>query len=108
MSFAAALSYLAAICAGGLALALVFRGGRSVAPMSFVAGMAAFALESLFSGLTAEAVLPESVATWQNMRLAVLAVLPGIWLLFSLTYARADARAFLAKWYWVGALVVTA
>ncbi|PYJ08040.1 MAG: PEP-CTERM system histidine kinase PrsK, partial [Verrucomicrobia bacterium] len=38
---------------------------------------------------------------WQTLELATMAFLPGIWLVFSLTYARGNDREFLAKWRWV-------
>ncbi len=38
---------------------------------------------------------------WQNWRLLTMSFLPAIWLLFSLSYSRGNAREFLAKWRWV-------
>lgn len=38
------------------------------------------------------------VAIWQRYKLMGIALQPGIWLLFSLAYARGNARDFLAKW----------
>lgn len=41
---------------------------------------------------------PEEITYWQKWRLTVMSFLPGIWLLFSLTYARGNFLDFLKKW----------
>ncbi|MDE3068165.1 MAG: PEP-CTERM system histidine kinase PrsK [Verrucomicrobiota bacterium] len=81
-----------------LAVAVAWQAGRSLAPWAFVAGMLAFAAESLFYGLTVDAVLPDEMVYWQDWGLMAMSLLPGIWLFFSLTYARGNYREFLAKW----------
>ena len=40
-------------------------------------------------------------SSWQNAEWVALAMLPGPWLLFSLTYARGNYREFLKKWSFV-------
>jgi putative PEP-CTERM system histidine kinase len=94
---------LLAFVAGLLALIVAVWGaarGRQTAPKwSFVLGMLVLALESLFSGLAAYSEQGgESVKYWQQWRLAAMSLLPGIWLMFSLSYARGNARDFLAAW----------
>ena len=61
--------------------------------------MAVLAAENVFTGLSATAGFPEEVEIhyWQMWRLLAMSVLPGAWLLFSLTYARGNARSFLVK-----------
>jgi putative PEP-CTERM system histidine kinase len=44
------------------------------------------------------AVLPEDILFWHRLRLLAMAWLPGICLLFSLTYARANYEDFLRRW----------
>ena len=60
--------------------------------------MAVLAAEAIFSGLTAVTAAPEEVVYWQQWRFQALSVLPGVWLIFSLSYARGNAREFLVKW----------
>ena len=92
------LAFVSAFVAAALALAIVLLERRSPARWFFVAGMAVLAVESVFSGLAAGAVLPERVAHWQTWRLCALSFLPETWLLFSLSYARGNARESLVKW----------
>lgn len=63
--------------------------------------MVVLALESLFTGFSIQAVTPDKVILWQRWRWGAAALLPGSWLLFSLSFPRADFRSTLAKWKWV-------
>ena len=98
MSHASIIAFGSALFGGGMALATTFKARRSLPHWSFVAGMAALAAESLFSGLAANSVLLETVAYWQGYTFLAMAFLPGCWLCFSLTYARGNYREFLARW----------
>jgi putative PEP-CTERM system histidine kinase len=60
--------------------------------------MAVLAGEGICSGLTASATSMEEFVRWQQWRLMALSLLPGVWLLFSLSYARGNPRMFVAKW----------
>jgi putative PEP-CTERM system histidine kinase len=60
--------------------------------------MSLLAVESLGSALAEGAQTPDEMLIVQQRRLIALALIPGIWLLFSLTYARGKAREFLGKW----------
>ena len=71
---------------------------RSVAHLSFVAGMVLLAVESIFCGLTATASQPADLVSWQNWRLLTMSFLPGVWLFFSLCYGRGNHREFLSQW----------
>jgi putative PEP-CTERM system histidine kinase len=81
-----------------LALGAAVRAHRSPDRWAFVAGMAVLAVERTLSGLMAGAVSPLAAYNWQIWRLSALTLFPGLWLLFSLTYARGNAREFLRKW----------
>lgn len=98
MTAAAALNFASALFAGLLALTLFSRQFRSLPRWAFSAGMLALAAESLFSGLAARSVLLEAVAHWQGLAFLAMAFLPGLWLLFSLTYARGNSGEFLSRW----------
>jgi putative PEP-CTERM system histidine kinase len=61
--------------------------------------MLVLALESVFSGMSVDAVLPGRVIHWEILRLIAMSFLPGIWLLFSLCYSRGNAAEYLARWW---------
>jgi putative PEP-CTERM system histidine kinase len=98
MSTAVTLAYVSAACAGVVMLIAAFRGWRSVSVWFFGVGMAVFAAESVFVGLGTDAVLREEASRWQAWRLAAMSLLPCVWLFFSLSYARGNAREFLRRW----------
>ena len=98
MTAAALLAFSGAAFALLLAVAVLWQERRSLAHWAFAAGMAALAVESLFSGFAANSLLPETVAQWQGWAFLAMAVLPGFWLLFSLSYARGNYREFLMRW----------
>jgi putative PEP-CTERM system histidine kinase len=92
------LAYCGALLAAAMAVAVFLQGRRSVTHWSFAFGMVVLALEALWTGLSADSLLPNQVAYWQQWRLYTLSLLPGPWLLFALSYARGEAGKFLYKW----------
>jgi putative PEP-CTERM system histidine kinase len=107
MSNADTLIWVAVVCTGALGLYVVGLEPRCLARWSFAIGTLIFAMESAFFGLTVTAVTAERMVYWQNWALLAKAFLPGIWLLFSLTYARGNGREFLASSrYWLMAAFV--
>jgi len=94
------LAYTSAGCGGALALAAALRARRVIARWAFAGGMTVLAAENVFTGLSAMAGFPEEaeIHYWQIWRLIAMSLLPGTWLLFSLSYARGNARNFLVKW----------
>lgn len=98
MNLDTALAYLSAALGGLLALGAALRAGRAVDRWAFVAGMAVLAMERVSCGLLAGATGPFAMFQWQLWRLTADACLPGIWLLFSLSFARVNAREFLRQW----------
>jgi len=98
MNYADILAWAGSICGGALALFVVWQARRSLVPWLFVAGMLVLTAECFFFGLTVTAISPEEMAYWQDWRLVAGAFLPGIWLLFSLSYARGNFRGYLRAW----------
>jgi hypothetical protein len=94
----ALLHYSAAAFCAGVAFFGLFRDHRSFVHRIFALGMVILALESYFMGLSAHAIFPEQAVRWQIWRLTAAALLPGTWLLFSLSFGREDYRPHLAKW----------
>jgi len=71
-----------------LAVVAAWRKRLSVAGWCFAAGMLTFALESGFSAMQRNAVLPDDAVFWGAAAVITRSFLPGIWLWFSFTYSR--------------------
>jgi putative PEP-CTERM system histidine kinase len=98
MSSTVFVSFASALVSTLLASAVIARGKRSIASWLFFAGMLCLAGNSLLDGLSQRTDEVVQVLFWQKWSMAVQALLPGIWLSFSLTYSRGNYRDFLAKW----------
>jgi putative PEP-CTERM system histidine kinase len=94
-------SFASALLCGALASVVVFRNRRSYVHGVFAIGMIALALEQTFIGMSLRAALPFEVLDWQRLRFIATAFLPGIWIVFSLIYGRANYKEFAASWKWV-------
>src|SRR5215472_13181663 len=97
MNVSSALGYAAALSCSIVALAAVIRTRHTFASWSFAVGMFLFAIESLLTGFSFRADAPDTIAFFQTLALLTKAFLPGVWLVFSLTYSRANYREFLAR-----------
>ena len=105
MNIATMLAYASAIFCGAVAFTVVWNERRSLVHLVFVAGMALLALESIFNGLSWEATAVSWDATniqqmvrWQHWKLWTSSLLPGVWLLFALSYGRGNYQEFLKRW----------
>jgi putative PEP-CTERM system histidine kinase len=98
----------AGMFSAALAAAAACRKQRSVASWCFSLGMLIFALESLFGAIGNDSPLPQKAAFWETLSLIAKSFLPGIWLLFSLTYSRANYRDFVvrSRWLLIGAFSI--
>jgi len=105
MNLDTVLAYISATLAAILALGAAKRAHQAVDRWAFVAGMIVLAVERLSCGLAARAILPLDVFQWQIWRLTADAFLPGVWLFFSLSFARGNAGEFLRRWIIVLLLV---
>ena len=101
MPTAEILAYVSAASAGVVALIAYLRAGRSIAGGAFVVGMLTLMVERIFIGLAVHAALPEMLSLYQQYSGLAASLLPGFWLLFSLTYARENAREFIHRWRWL-------
>jgi putative PEP-CTERM system histidine kinase len=107
MSLPEVLSFAAAYFSLIVAVAVLFRDRHSIHHRIFAAGMLLFAVEEMLRGFRYGAVLPGEVLVWQERMLAVSALVPGAWLVFSFSYARANSGSFHSRWKWaLAALVV--
>ena len=105
MNIATMLAYASAIFCGAVAFTVVWNERRSLVHLVFVAGMALLALESIFNGLSWEATAIswdvtniQQMVRWQHWKLWTSSLLPGVWLLFALSYGRGNYQEFLKRW----------
>jgi len=108
MSFDSILSFIAALFACTLGIVVFLRDRGSLIHRAFGLGMVLLALESFLIGLISQTTFPEEVIRWQHIQMIIAALLPGVWLLFSMTYGRVDYGPFVRKYraVLIGAFVV--
>jgi len=108
MTFEIILDFSSAALALLLAVGAAIRAKGSLNRWAFAAGMTVLDSERVLSGLRLVAPGVHAFYYWQAWRLTALSLMPGVWLTFSLTYARGNAPDFIRKWRWVliGAFVI--
>jgi hypothetical protein len=95
------ISYIAAACALAIAIAVVLRNKRSLMDWLFAVGMGLLAAEAFLSGVSLSASIADDMLDWQRCRLLASSLVAGVWLLYSLTFARKNYQKFLSRWKWV-------
>jgi putative PEP-CTERM system histidine kinase len=98
MELGIVLAFAGAIVAAAIAVSAAVHARHSRSHWALVGGMAVLAAESLCGALAADAALPVSAAYWKSWQLLATSLLPGIWILFSLVFARGNYAEFLRKW----------
>ena len=98
MSLDLALHSASALLCLGLAVAVAWRDRRSFVHRVFSLGMAALAVEAASGVAAALARTPSGGLAAERARLLAAALLPGLWLLFSLAFARSERGAFVRQW----------
>jgi putative PEP-CTERM system histidine kinase len=101
MHLATQLLWVSAACSGALALGVLLTARHSISRWAFAIGMLVLAAESSCNAISTAAESSTVVIYWQQWRLIALSLLPPIWSLFSLCYARDDARNQMTKWRWL-------
>jgi putative PEP-CTERM system histidine kinase len=94
------LSICAAVFCLGLAVFVLRRDHRSLANRVFALGMLAFAAREVAVAFSSQALVDSEVLRYQKLRICAEAVVPGLWLLYSVVFARANYGEFLKKWRW--------
>ena len=107
MTPVAILPFAAAGISVALAMVVLSRDRRSFSNRVFIVGMLALAARELAHARVSEVLPASELLGWYRVRLSFEALLPGIWLLFSLSFARKNYREFLRKWRWAIAAVFT-
>jgi putative PEP-CTERM system histidine kinase len=101
MLFSSLISIAAGVTACGIATTVVVRNKRSFINIVFSVGMALLGIEAILVGVTPQAASPSQLLTWEWCRLLASFVLSGVWLVFSVTFARANYYGFLHRWKWI-------
>lgn len=108
MNFTTLLPYASAALGGALAAGSIVPPNRTVSRWAFAVGMLLLAAESALMGFEAAGdfswLTPLALQRW---RLTVLSLVPGVWLLFSVSYARGDTLGKRGRWPW-GLVAATA
>jgi len=98
MTFESALAYLAATAAVVVGGVVVWRERGRAAYIAFALGMLALAAREVSGAFGVEAISKFQAESWQRYRLLAEAFGLGFWVLFSLTFARANALEFRRRW----------
>ena len=95
------LSYLAALSSIGMAFLVLYRDSRSFVHRTFAGGMTLLAVQAGLTGLGFQEISYVEVIPWQHYQLIPCALALAVWLVFSLSFGRANYLEFLARWKWV-------
>jgi putative PEP-CTERM system histidine kinase len=101
MNFFRILPFIGAGFSVGLAVLAILQDRRSFVHRIFAGGMVLLALDAVTIGIGLRTFLSSEITNWQNIRLMITSFLPGVWLLFALTYARVNYRRMLLRWRWI-------
>lgn len=95
------ISFVSAAAAFAMALTVLWRGPRVFTHRVFALGMGLFAVDAVLVGVVPLLSSPDDVFYLQQVKLFVASLIPAVWLVFSLTFARSDHREFLFHWKWI-------
>jgi putative PEP-CTERM system histidine kinase len=93
------LPFTAAAVAILLAAAALWRNPRSVAHWTFALGLVLLTLETVWTLFMPSVIWMEELARWRTWQWRWVSLVPGVWLVFSLTYSRGNYREFLHRWW---------
>ena len=99
-----AVAFAAAILCGGLGIFAFLLDRRSRVHALLAIGMIVLGFTQVCAGLGSSARFLSEVLYWERLRLLAVAVLPGLWLLFSLSFGRANARETIWRWKWIAGI----
>src|SRR5262245_23789741 len=100
MSVQAVVSFAAMYFSLIVAAAVLVRDRYSFVHGLFAAGMGLLAGEEVLRGLSYVALLPTDVLYWQKAILIISPLISGVWLVFSIVYARTTNTDFV-NWRWI-------
>jgi putative PEP-CTERM system histidine kinase len=101
MNFNLWISLVAATVTAGIAVLALWRDPRSFVHRVFAAGMALFAIEAGLSGLAYLGPSADEFLYWRRFQFLLASFVPALWLLFSVSFARANYPEQISRWKWV-------
>ena len=101
MNFIVWSAYAVAALTAGIAALALWRDRQSFVNRVFALGMALFAVEAVLTGMVYHSASLEGFLLWQRARFTASSFLPAAWLLFSVSFARANYREQASRWKWV-------
>ena len=101
MNFSTFLAFLTSALTLMVVAVAIYRGRRSFVQGIFAGGMFFFAMEAALTGMVFHAATLDEFIFWQRLRLIAASVAPAVWLMFSVSFARANYREQLSRWKWV-------
>jgi len=101
MNFSMVLAFATAALTLTVVAVAIYRRRRSFVQSIFAAGMFLFAVEAILTGMVFSASTLDQFLFWQRWRLLTASLSPATWLLFSVSFARANYREQILKWKWV-------
>jgi len=108
MNFSMVLAYFAAAVTAGIGLLALWRDPRSFVHRVFAVGLFLFAVDAAMLGLIHQSIILDSVWLWFRLKFIVASMLPGVWLLFSVTFGLSNYPEQISKWKWILAASVVA
>ncbi len=101
MNFNMWISFVAAALTGGIAVLALWREPRSFVHRVFAGGMALFAIEAGLGGIACMGPTTDQFLHWRQYQFMLASFVPGLWLLFSVSFARANYAEQISRWKWV-------
>lgn len=101
MNFSAGLAFIAAGLTACVAAISLFRDPRSFIHRILTFGMALFTLTACLTGFVYQATSIDKLLFWKQTELMSASFLPGLWLLFSVSFARTNYSEQISKWKWI-------
>jgi len=95
------IAVFAAVFTAGLAVAAFLQDRHSFVHRIFAAGMLLFALDAGLVGLFYQAPFTTQFLLRQWLQPLVASLLPAVWLLFSVSFGRANYKEQISQWKWV-------
>lgn len=101
MNLSFIIAVFAAVFTAGLAVAAFLQDRHSFVHRVFAAGMLLFALDAGLVGLFYPAPFTTQFLLRQWLQPLVTSLLPAVWLLFSVSFARANYKEQIYQWKWI-------
>ncbi len=101
MNLSILIAWVAMGVTAGIAVMALWRDRHSFVHRVFAAGMLLFALDAGLTGLLYQSSSADQFLLRQWIQLFVASFLPAAWLLFSVSFARANYSEQISKWKWI-------